>query len=378
MTVPPRQRLPAGDQRRLMERVQSFADRLRQAGLVVTTDRLQVMLAALRALGPAELYRAGRLTLCAGPDDLARYDEVWRSLAGAPPATVAAAPRPTRRAVALFDPDGAGDPAPGTESETPLSALATGEETLRQRDLAALTTAERAEVRRLLALLAPALPQRRSRRHRRAPTGGVDPRATLRATLRGLGEPGRLIRRRPGRRPRRLVLLLDISGSMAPYADSLLRFAHAAVRAGPAGTEVFTVGTRLTRISAALRPADPDAALRLAGAQLPDWRGGTRLGDALGQYLRRYGHRGMARRAVVVIFSDGWECGDAARLGAAVAWLSRLAHRVVWVTPHAGRPGFAPTAAGLAAAYPHLDRLVAGHSLAALTELVALLRDGRP
>jgi uncharacterized protein with von Willebrand factor type A (vWA) domain len=163
---------------------------------------------------------------------------------------------------------------------------------------------------------------------------------------------------------------------MAPYADALLRFGFAAVRVRPNSTEVFTIGTRLTRITAALRQPDPDAALRAAGEQVPDWRGGTRLGSALTAFLRRFGHRGMARRAVVVVCSDGWECGDPAGLAAAMAWLSRLAYRVVWVTPHAARPGFAPTAAGLAAALPYVDRLVAGHSLAALTDLAAELQRG--
>jgi hypothetical protein len=251
---------------------------------------------------------------------------------------------------------------------------ASADEVLRHRDLADLTLPERAEVRRLLALLAPATSLRVTRRRRRARTGRVDPHRTLRATLRALGEPARLARRRPRRRPRRLVLLLDVSGSMAPYADALLRFGHAAVRVRPASTEVFTLGTRLTRVTAALRLADPDAAVREAGAQVPDWRGGTRLGGTLNAYLRAFGHRGMARGALVVVCSDGWECGDAAQLGEAVGWLARLAHRVVWVTPHAGRPGFAPTAAGLAAALPHVDHLVAGHSLAAFTELVDLVR----
>lgn len=361
------------DGRELLWRVRRFADRLRRAGIPVTTDRLQTLLAALAALGPGELYRAGRLTLCAGPEDLARYDAVWRSLTerATPPPTVPA-PRPV---TVWWERGGTTEAgADRAESERPLAVAATGTETLRQRDLAELDPDEREEVRRWLAMLAPAVPTRRSRRYRSAPRGRVDVRRTLRETVRGLGEPARLPRRRPGRRPRRLVLLLDISGSMAPYADSLLRFAHAAVRVGRHGTEVFTIGTRLTRVTPALRLADPEAALRAAGDRIRDWRGGTRLGEALQRYLRRYGHRGMARRAVVVIFSDGWECGDPAGLAEAAAWLSRLAYRVVWVTPHAGRPGFAPTAAGLAAVLPYLDHLLAGHSVAALSDLVEVLR----
>jgi uncharacterized protein with von Willebrand factor type A (vWA) domain len=197
----------------------------------------------------------------------------------------------------------------------------------------------------------------------------------LRSTLRALGEPARLARRHRRARPRRLVLLVDVSGSMAPYADALLRFAHAAVRCRPQSTEVFTLGTRLTRVTKALRSTDPETALAAASAAIPDWSGGTRLGDGLAAFVTRYAHPGLARRATVVVFSDGWERGDTAPLAEAVARLRRLVHRLVWVSPHRGRPGFAPTAGGLAAVLPHLDALLAGHSLAALAELAESLSE---
>lgn len=307
--------------------VLGFVQTVRRAGVVVAPDRVHQLVRALAALGPGELYWAGRLTLCAGPDDLRRYDAVWRGLAGEPAGTT----RTPRRAAALFGVDGGGTGTGSGAPELAVAARASAHEVLRHRDLAELTEPERAEVRRLLALLAPAVPLRPTRRFRRAPAGRVDPPRTLRAMLRGLGEPARLARRRRRHRPRRLVLLLDVSGSMGGYADALLRFGYAAVRARPAGTEVFTIGTRLTRLTPALRLPDLDIAVRTAGAQVPDWRGGTRLGEALTAYLRGFGHRGMARRAVVVVCSDGWECGDPAALGAAMAWLSRLAHRVLWV-----------------------------------------------
>ena len=358
-----------------------FVGAVRRGGVRVPADRVAELVRALSVLGPGELYWAGRLTLCASPDDVARYDAVWRELGrrvdgpGGPRLRMPAA----RRVSALFGVDShrpAGpDQDPGGRPLAVATRASSGE-VLRHRDLAELTGPERVEVRALLALLAPATPLRPARRHRRAPGGPVDRSRTVRGMLRAHGEPARLAHRRPRRRPRRLVLLLDVSGSMAPYADALLRFGFAAVRVRPNSTEVFTIGTRLTRITAALRQPDPDAALRAAGEQVPDWRGGTRLGSALTAFLRRFGHRGMARRAVVVVCSDGWECGDPAGLAAAMAWLSRLAYRVVWVTPHAARPGFAPTAAGLAAALPYVDRLVAGHSLAALTDLAAELQRG--
>ena len=143
-------------------------------------------------------------------------------------------------------------------------------------------------------------------------------------------------------KPRRLVLLLDVSGSMAPYADVLLRFAHAAVRVAPQSTEVFTVSTRLTRITRQLRLRDPELALAAAGTAVPDWSGGTRLGESLQAFLDLWGQRGTARQAVVVIASDGWERGDAGLLAEQMARLARLAHRIVWINPHRGKTGFAP------------------------------------
>ena len=191
--------------------------------------------------------------------------------------------------------------------------------------------------------------------------------------LRHGGEASRLQPAAAPARPRRLVLLIDVSGSMAPYADALLRFAHAASRCRPAGTEMFTVGTRLTRVTRELRLRDPDAALAAAGRAMPDWSGGTRLGDVLKAFLDRWGQRGVARGAVVVLCSDGWERGDPAELGQQLARLARLAHRVVWVNPHKGRDGFAPVTGGMLAALPHIDDLVAGHSFAALEELADVI-----
>ncbi len=169
-----------------------------------------------------------------------------------------------------------------------------------------------------------------------------------------------------------MVLLVDISGSMAPYADALLRFAHAA-RRGSSPVEVFTLGTRLTRVTRELSHRDPRVALRAVMAAVPDWSGGTRLGVLLRDFLDTWGQRGMARGAVVVILSDGWEREDPQLLGAQMARLHLLAHRVVWANPLRARPGYAPLAAGMAAALPHVDDFVAGNSVAALEELAAVI-----
>jgi uncharacterized protein with von Willebrand factor type A (vWA) domain len=175
-----------------------------------------------------------------------------------------------------------------------------------------------------------------------------------------------------------VVLLVDVSGSMSPYADVLLRFAHSALRSGPRTTEAFSVGTRLTRLTRELRHRDPDTAMTAVSAAIPDWSGGTRLGEELKEFLDRFGQRGLARGAIVVIASDGWERGDASLLGGQMARLHRLAHRVVWANPHRARPGYEPLTAGMVAALPHVDAFVAGHSLGALEELAVLIgSDGK-
>jgi len=202
----------------------------------------------------------------------------------------------------------------------------------------------------------------------------VHPARTVRRALRDGGEITQLMRRRATPRPRRVVLLIDVSGSMSPYADALLRFAHATVRARPATTEVFTIGTRLTRVTRELRLRDPDRALAASSSAIPDWSGGTRLGEVLKAFLDRWGQRGTARGAVVVICSDGWERGGPELLGEQMARLRRLAHAVVWVNPHKGREGYQPLTGGMQAALPWIDSFVAGHSLAAFEELSGVIQ----
>ena len=331
----------------MIEPVLGFVAAVREAGVAAPADRVRLLTEALDQLGPQRLYWAGRLTLCTSRDDIAKYDRLFQKGGVRNPDTV-------KHRIHL-------------ETAAVQGLEAAHGEVLRHRDYAKLTERERDEAARMLALLAPVAPLRPSRRRRKSPFGQVDTRRTTRDMLAALGEPARLRRQRKRTRPRRVVFILDISGSMAPYADLLLRFAHAAVRTRPTMTEVFTIATRLTRITSAMRKRDMDAALE---NMVPDWRGGTRLGEALTVYLRRFGHRGMARGAIVVICSDGWECGEATELGEAMAWLARLAGRIVWVTPHAAKAGFAPATAGLRAALPHVNELVAGHSIAALTEVL--------
>ncbi|ODA70348.1 VWA domain-containing protein [Streptomyces sp. AVP053U2] len=359
-----------------------FARVLRAAGVDASAERVHAFLRAVDALRPGartDVYWAGQLTLCSGRDDLERYERVFAAYfgtgePGGPP--VPATPRPQRRLVVR---DVAGRRAAGTEEERPgppLAARASSTETLRHRDLADLADGEREQVRRLLAALAPCGEVRRTARRRPARRGDVDPHRTVRELLRRGGEPARLRRRVRAERPRRLVLIVDVSGSMAPYADALLRFAHAAVRGRTA--EVFTIGTRLTRVTRELSHRDPGPALNAAWAAVPDWRGGTRLGELLREFLDRWGQRGMARGAVVVLMSDGWERGDPELLAAQMRRLHRLAHRVIWANPLKARPGYAPLAAGMAAALPSVDVFVEGHSLAALENLATVVRGASP
>jgi uncharacterized protein len=271
-------------------------------------------------------------------------------------------------------------PAPdqGDEEMTAVPAAASRIEVLRHRDIASLSADDRVLLARLLAAFA--LPGELRRTRRTTPGRGsvVDRRRTLHELLRSGGEPVEIATRGHRLQPRRVVLLVDISGSMSAYADALLRFAHAASHRlrGPS-TEVFTIGTRLTRVTREMAHRDADVALRAIAEAVPDWSGGTRLGDLLKRFLDEWGQRGMARGAVVVVLSDGWERGDPALLGEQMARLHRLAHRVVWSNPRAGRTGFAPVAGGMAAALPHVDEFVSGHSLVALEQLAARVAGAR-
>jgi uncharacterized protein with von Willebrand factor type A (vWA) domain len=356
-----------------------FARALRAAGLPVTADRTQAFVAACALAGSggsAGIYWAGRATLCPDPELVPRYDVVFRDWFGGDlPRRGPAGLRPAPvRSSALPDDEADAGASPDGEREIELvRARASAVDVVRHRDVADLTVAERALLAQLFATLRPAAPLRRSLRRSPWHSGELDARRTLREEVRRGGEPGRLRYRRPRTRPRRVVLLVDVSGSMTPYADALLRLAHVWVRSAPRTTEVFTVGTRLTRVTVALRGRDPEGALREAGQQVPDWSGGTRLGEVLKAFLDRWGARGVARGAVVVVFSDGWERGTPGLLADQMARLRRLAHRVVWVNPHRGKAGYRPLQGGIVAVLPHVDDFVAGHSLATFAEVVEVV-----
>ncbi|MFA9431726.1 VWA domain-containing protein [Egicoccus sp. AB-alg2] len=371
-----------------------FGALLHAAGLPVTPERSGRFAAALQHALPAtdeELYWTARVTLLSGHDQVAVFDRVFAQLVGGlvDPADFrgdAAAPAPAHVRPGAPRPSGrTGTPAgeaslpsaataPGTTGapdplrEAPMVTVS-GRERLRGQDFATLTDVEVAAVHRLVAQLTLAPPPRPSRRRVLSARGDrIDLRTTLARARRTGGDPHHLARRATRTRPRRLVLLCDISGSMEPYARVYLQLLHAAVRACRA--EAFVFGTRLTRVTKALRTTSPDLALRQAGRAAPDWSGGTRIGEALRRFLDDHGRRGMARGALVVIVSDGWEHGDAALLAEQMRRLHRLAFRVVWVNPRSASPRYEPLVSGMAAALPFVDVFVSGHSLAALDDVV--------
>jgi uncharacterized protein with von Willebrand factor type A (vWA) domain len=356
-----------------------FVSVLRALGLDVSTGSTITYVEALAAAGMGErapVYWAGRATLVHRPEDVEVYDRafaaVWeRSGAG----TDEAVPTiPVALAVDTPEPAVGGEsPGTGTVQAVRWSPA----EVLRQRDFALYTTAEFEEARRVMRDVRLAGALRRSRRLRRVTRARgsrsrPDLRRTVRRSLRAGGEELERSFVGPGTRSRRVVLLCDVSGSMEPYARALMRFLHASV-AGGRRVEAFALGTRLTRLTRELSSRDPDAALARAARRVRDWSGGTRLGAGILEFNDRWGVRGMARGAVVVILSDGWDRGDPDVLSEQMARLARVAYRVVWVNPLKASPGFVPLAGGMAAALPHVDEFVEGHSLASLEQLVEVI-----
>jgi uncharacterized protein with von Willebrand factor type A (vWA) domain len=360
-----------------------FVRELRDAGVPVPIGSTVLYAEALGEVGlerESSVYWAGRATLALTPADIALYDVVFRRYWRGEAVTLARHDTPASPITIALDDGEDGEVSRDDETSTPegdvLVVRYSPTEVLRHRDFASYSSDELAEAQRLMADLRLVGATRRSRRSRPSPRrrGHPDVRRTVRAALRTDGEAIRRHHREPGERARRVVLLADISGSMEPYSRALLRFAHAAV-AGGTRVEAFTVGTRLTRVTRELSSRDPDAALARAALAVEDWSGGTRLGASLRAFNDEWGVRGLARGAIVVILSDGWDRGDPEELRAEMARLHRVAHRVVWVNPLKATPGYQPLAQGMAAALPEVDDFIEGHSLEALDELVRVIAD---
>ena len=377
----------------------ALAQRLRAAGVPTTPERASRFAEAVALVGPvrrSELYWTARSVFVSSQTQLPTFDRVFAAVFDpalepdeergdpySPPLSGSRAsdrpPAPEARSVAgegLEESAGGmrGTASPPSQEESdreievPLAAASEAER-LRRKSFEALEPEELERIRRMMAALELAAPRRRSRRRRRARRGEhLDLRGTLRGSLRTGGDPMTLARRTRRTRPRRLVLLCDISGSMEPYARAYLHLLTSAVASG-APAEAFVFATRLTRLTRALGGRNPEAAIQRAVAATPDWSSGTRIGEALRDFNDRYGRRGMARGAVVVILSDGWERADPALIGREMERLRLMARRIVWVNPRAGAAGFSPGTGGMAAALPHCDAMVSGHSLEAMYEV---------
>jgi hypothetical protein len=358
-----------------------FADELRAVGLAVGSGDVLVYCSALSRLDPSDLvdlYWAGRTALVNSYDDIAKYDEVFRRV-------FLAAEGPAADPLTLMLRSSAHVPGalaiPSTEpgdderaDEAILGLMASDVDALKHKAFAACTPEELAALRRIMTKIKLTPPRRRTRRSAAARAGSrPDLRRTVRESMRMQGEPARLYWRKRKVRLRPLILILDISGSMADYSRSLLQFAHSAKRSA-GRVEVFCFGTRLTRVTGAMECRRPDEALERAARAAFDWDGGTRIGECLDAFVRGWGRRGLCRGGVVVICSDGLDRGDPAVLAAAMERLSLLSHRLVWLNPHKGDdPGFRPSTLGMMIAAPHIDLLLSGHDLNSLEKLATLL-----
>jgi uncharacterized protein len=373
----------------------AFGRRLHEAGVPVTAERTAAFarsLTLVRPISRRRLYWTARAVLVSDQSQVKAFDSVFFAVFGSPgaverrpdledlqsePTGADDRPRSERHTVPVgatpLGPPASTRPWSDREHDIPrelaMPMAASDEELLRDKRFDALEPDELAALYRVMSRLRMATPLRRTRRARRYHRGDrIDMRRTLRQSMRTGGDPIRLARRRRRVVRRRMVMLCDISGSMEPYARAYLQFLTSATASG-AAAEAFVFATRLTRLTRALASRSPDRAIQRAAAAAPDWSSGTRIGDALKAFNDRHGRRGMARGAVIVILSDGWERGAPELVGREMERLARLAHRIVWVNPRVAAAGFVPRAGGMAAALPHCDALVSGHSLRALEEV---------
>ena len=364
-----------------------FGDELRDAGIAVGTGDAMTYVEAVSLLNPADLgdvYWAGRGTLVSRRDLIPTYDRVFKSffldVETQGDSELKAMMRATTSTAATLEVPSP-DPGEGEESneeEAQLGYMASGAQVWRNKAFAACTDQELATIRRIVSDIKLTPPRRRTRRTITAKNGPrLDPRRMARETMRSHGDPTRLFRQKRRLRIRPLVFILDVSGSMSDYSRNLLQFAYSARRAAYK-VEVFCFGTRLTRITRSLDRRKPDDALNLAATAVFDWDGGTRIGQSLDQFIKRWGRRGLSRGSIVVICSDGLDRGDPALLESAMEKLSRLSHRIVWMNPHKGDvKDFRPNSLGMMVADPFIDEIFSGHDLASLEQFAEKLRELR-
>ncbi|MEY3340955.1 MAG: hypothetical protein RLZZ269_866 [Actinomycetota bacterium] len=360
----------------------AFSRILRGAGLTTPVGSVLLFVEALGKTGidsREAVYWAARTTLVRRPEDLGLFNRAfeafWLGRTGEGSTQITETMRLTLQLDADDDGSDERDSAESSSDDETITLRFSAIETLKHKDFADYTPTELAEAQLMMSRLRLAGSPRTSFRHVRGRDARLDLRRTVRSSLQTGGEPIRRHHLDPDQRLRRLVLLLDVSGSMEPYSRALVRFVQAAV-AGRQKVEAFAIGTRLTRVTRELSNRDPDRALKRASDRVQDWSGGTRLGDCLHQFNDEWGVRGMARGAIVVVLSDGWDRGDPDHLSEQMSRLHRVSHKLVWVNPLKVTPGYAPLARGMAAALPHVDAFVEGHSLAAMEELARVI--GQP
>jgi hypothetical protein len=353
----------------------SFGRLLRSGGAEVGPGRLADAVRGLDAVGLADdrdVYFALRQTLVSHREELELFDRAFALWSREEGVDDGEEPQ-TALAVETSRPAAGDEGRDGDEREGEAHARgASIVEILRRKDFALLDDAEVAEITRLLAEVGRVRPRRTSRRLRPDARGQrPDLRRLVRRSLRSGGEPVELPMRTRKVVPRKLVVLCDVSGSMAPYARALLLFLHATAQAGR--VEAFAFGTRLHRLTSDLAARDPDAALARVSRNVVDWGSGTRIGASLKQFNDEYGRQALSRGAVVVIASDGWERGEPELLAREMARLSRAAYSIVWINPLKGTPGYEPLAQGMRAALPYVDRFLPGHNLDSLEGLAGVL-----
>ncbi|MGH3437041.1 MAG: vWA domain-containing protein [Sciscionella sp.] len=371
-----------------------FGAALRAAGLPTAPGQCLRFARAVTVAQPStlrELRHVGLATLTGDPTQRPAFDAVFDTVFGG--VVDPAQQRGEQNGEPIEQPQALASPRQGSAGgsvtadvsgraegharrEVATPAAASDMERLRGKDFAELSAAELALLAGVMRRFALITPQRRARRMRSSPRGSmVDIRASLRQAHRTGGYPLRLSLRTPKTRRRKLVVLCDISGSMEPYSRAMLQLLYCA--AGGAGAEVFTFATRLTRLTRELARRRPADALARACAAAPDWAGGTKIAEAVAAFTDRYGHRGVARGAVVLIVSDGWETGEPLELGRQLARLSRLAYRIVWANPRTASSRYRPLVGGMAAAWRYCDAVVSAHNLESLDDLTTALATRR-
>ena len=360
---------------------QAFVVFLREMGVNVPISSAIVFYQALAHINISkrnDVYWAGRSTLVTNPNDFLTYDEAFHAfwedfitLNGIDLETAT-------EIVTSFgeESDESGSLDEETEEGTVIPLRYSRSEILRKKDFAEYTEKELDEAYKLMQSVRLLGSTQKSRRMNvvSSPNRTPDIKSMIRASFRTDTEPIQRYFQQKDQKIRKLVFLLDVSGSMETYSRALLRFIQASV-VGRRKVEAFTIGTRLTRVTKELSNRDLDEALNLTSESISDWSGGTRIGETLENFLNHWGQRGMARGATIIILSDGWDRGKSDVMAEQMGRLKRISHKIIWMNPLKVSPGYEPLAQGIATALPYIDDFIEGHSLESLIELAEILTE---